>query len=122
MSEQVGTVEILVARVYPLDPETADHPSATLIFVAPGRYPLHRDFNAYYWMMTGTISRRNGIKLDDGLFMMGGPDGPSDSPEVSFPSPRFGLEQWADLTAEPVCTEGHPCQRLRILLDEEATR
>jgi hypothetical protein len=118
MSEQVGTVEILVTRVYVLDAETAEHPLATSVVVGPGTYPLYRDFDAYYWVMTGRINARGSTKIGDGLFMLGQGDAAT-GPEVMFPSTRFGLEQWTSFTAEPVCTEGAPAQRLRIRVTAE---
>jgi hypothetical protein len=111
--EQVGTVEILKARVYPLDPEMNDQPLATTVVVDVGTYPLYRHIDAYYWMMTGRINSRGFTKMGDGLFAINDGDAPA-GPEVTFPSPRFGPEQWADFIAEPVCTEGHPAQRLRV--------
>ncbi len=117
MDEQIGTVEVLKVRVYPLDAETGRNPLATEVVVQPGTYPLYRDFDACYWMMTGRINGRGPVKIGDGMFMMTGSDEAS-GPEVTFPSQRFGPEQWADFTAEPTCTEGHPGQRLRILVNE----
>jgi len=120
--EQVGAVEVLAGRVYPLDHEIMDHPAATWIYVGPGTYPLYRDCDAHFWMMTGHVNRRTPRKIGDGTFVASGSDGPTDTPEVTFPSARFGPEQWADLLIGPTCTEGHPSQRLRILLGEEASR
>ncbi len=109
----IGTVEVLKARIYPLDPEMGDEQLATTVFVDVGVYPLYQHIDAYYWMMTGRINSRGFTKMGDGLFAMSDGDAPA-GPEVTFPSPRFGPEQWANFTAEPVCVEGHPDQRLRI--------
>lgn len=111
--EQIGTVEILRTRVYRLDPQTEDHPLATEVVVAPGVYPLYRQYDAFWWMMTGYINGRGSTKIGDDLFMMGGGDRVY-GPAVTFPSRRYGLEQWSDFLAEDVCTEGHSSQRLRI--------
>lgn len=116
---EIGTVEVLRMRVYPLDPEMGHEALATTVVVEPGTYPLHRDFNAYYWMMTGHINARGFTKIGDGLFTMAKWDEAS-GPEVTFPSRRYGPDQWAEFLAEDVCTEGHPQQRLRITIDEPA--
>jgi hypothetical protein len=110
---QVGTVEILRTRIYPLDSQTDDNPLSTTVVVDPGVYPLFRYFDATYWMMTGRINGRGIDKIGDGLFTMNCSDAPS-GPEVRFPSRRFGPDEWAELLAEPTCTEGAPEQRLRI--------
>lgn len=112
-SEIVGTVEVLRRRVYPLDPATGDHPLSTSVVVEPDTFPVFRDVDAYYWMMTGRINARH-RKIGDGLFVMGGQD-EGEGPTVTFPSPRFGPEQLAELLAEPTCTEGDPAQRLRFI-------
>jgi hypothetical protein len=117
MTAQIGTVEVLRTRVYPLDPEMGHEPLATTVVVEPGVYPLHRDLDAYYWMMTGHLNARGSTKIGDGLFTMANWDEAS-GPEVTFPSRRYGPDQWADFLAEDTCTEGHPQQRLRISIDE----
>jgi hypothetical protein len=109
---EIGTVEVLNTRVYPLDPNNHDN-LATTVVVNPGTYPLYRHHDAMYWMMTGQINRNGFDKIGDGLFLMGAGD-VGEGPEVRFPSPRFGPEQWAKFLTEPFCTEGHPDQRLRI--------
>lgn len=111
----VGTVELLRARVYPLDPETADHLLSTEVFVEPGVYPLYREMDAYYWMMTGRINRRGSTKVGDGIFMLSTKDEAA-GPEVVFPSRRYGATEFDDLMAHPTATEGHPDQRLRVLV------
>jgi hypothetical protein len=109
---QCGTVEIFRVRIYPLDPETGDHPLSTEVVVQPGIYPLYREMDAYYWMMTGRINGRV-KKICDDMFAVQLWDEAS-GPEVTFPSRRYGVEQWADLKAEPTCTDEHPDQRIRI--------
>lgn len=66
--EQVGTVEVLRARVYPLDP-TSDSVLRTTVYVEPGVYPVYRKCDAYRWMMSGKVNERN-EKIGDGLFVM----------------------------------------------------
>lgn len=116
---QIGTVEVLKTRIYPLDPETADHPLATTVVVEPGTYPLYGYWDAVFWVMTGKVNSRGFDKIGDGLFTMNSLDAP-EGPAVTFPSRRYGPEQWAEFIAEPVCVEGHPEQRLRVLVDESA--
>lgn len=112
--EQVGTVEILRLRVYPLDPETRSDPLSTSVVVEPGTYPLYRAGGARYWVMTG---RRNGrhMRIGDGAWVIGGPD-EGVGPELTFPSPMFGPDEWTELLAEPTFTEGHVEQRCRVVV------
>lgn len=109
---EIGTVEVLKARVYPLDPNN-HAATATTVVVEPGIYPLYRHHDAMYWMMSGQINRNGFDKVGDGLFAVSGGD-VGEGPEVRFPSPRFGPDQWAEFLAESTCIEGHPDQRLRI--------
>jgi len=111
--QQVGTVEVLRTRIYPLDPKTGDHPLATTVVVEPGTYPLYGYVDTVFWMMTGRINSFGFDKIGDGMFTMNLADAP-EGPEVTFPSPRYGPEQWVEFITSPVCTEGHPDQRLRI--------
>ena len=111
---EVGTVEILRERVYPLDPNTGDSPVASTVVVAPGVYPLWRVADATYWMMSGHLNSGGFDKIGDGLFVMRAGDG-ADGPQVTFPSRRFGPDEWAAFLADPSCVEGDPEQRLRIL-------
>jgi len=111
--QQIGTVEILRLRVYPLDPATADHPLSTSVVVDPGVYPLYRCMDARYWMMTGRLNGRGPVKMGDGLFSIQSSD-EANSAEVRFPSPTFGPEQWADLLDDPTFAEGHAEQRMRV--------
>jgi hypothetical protein len=117
---QAGTVEVLQLRIYPLDAMTGDHTLSTEVVVEPGTFPLYRDGDAYFWMLTGRINTRS-RKIGDGMFIMGGSDG-GDGPEVTFPSRRYGPVQLAELMDEPTCTEGDPAQRLRFDLTPEVSR
>ncbi len=115
--EQVGTIEMLTMRVYPLDPNAKADVHRTTVVVQPGIFPVYRKFDTYYWMMSGRINGRGFEKLGDGLFSMN--EGDSEAgPEVTFPSPTFGVEQFRDFLAESLCTEGDPAQRLRFTLTE----
>lgn len=109
--EQVGTVEIMRSRVYPIDPHGGDHALSTFVWVEPGVYPLYRRYDAYRWIMTGRINERP-EKIGDGLFAMHNGDNPVGL-EVQFPSSAYGPEQLADLMADPLSQPG-PDQRLRF--------
>ncbi len=110
---QVGTVEILRDRVYPLDP-TSEGPLATSVYVEAGTWPLYQRHGVTRWLMTGRINERH-EKIGDGLFMF---HSENDNPvglEVRFPSRAYGPEQLAELMAEPLCQPG-PDQRLRFTI------
>jgi hypothetical protein len=106
MPEQVGTVELLKVRIYPIDPKNHADDRAEVI-VQPGTYPLYCDHGVYYWMMTGEVNTRGFRKIGDGMFSMT-PWDQTSGVEVTFPSDRFGSEQFTDFRNEPVCTKGHP--------------
>jgi hypothetical protein len=113
---QIGTVEILRVRIYPVDPEqdVADI-LATSAVVDPGEYPVYREGDTTYWMMTGKVNKRGFERLGDGMFAINGHDEASDT-EVTFPSKRLGPDEFADLLADAVCVDG-PEQRLVFRLD-----
>jgi hypothetical protein len=111
----IGTVEILIQRVYALDPDTPDpHLEAV---VEAGTYPLYDCGGAKFWLMEGTINMGGVQRMGDGMFIAaaGGADVHSDIP-VRFPSKRFGPDEWAALLDHTVCREGHPSQRMRVTL------
>lgn len=117
MSEErvrIGTVEITRPRVYPIDPYARDEALRTEALVQPGEYPVFRRAPfTYYWQMTGTINGRE-ERLGDGLFIMN--DGDLATPdEVTFYSPRFGEDEWADMLAEAES----PGSALRFHIDAE---
>lgn len=114
MSEKIGTVEILVTRIYPLDAKNLSK-DRTEVIVSPGTYDLYMDHEARYWMMTGKVNLRGFHKIGDGMFM-GVPFDKSSDIEVVFPSDRFGPRAWNDLMASPEWQEGDPRQRLRLSL------
>lgn len=109
---QIGTIELLRTRVYPLDPMNRAN-DATTVVVDPGRYPLYEDGISIFWVMTGRVNVGLFSRLGDGMFMMGSHDQPSDV-EVKFPSPTFGPDEWDDFLAQPHCKPGHPEQRFII--------
>lgn len=106
--EQVGIVEVLKARVYPIDP-TAEHPLRTEAWVDPGVYPVYRKADAFRWMLTGRINERP-EKIGDGLFVLHSSDNPVGQ-EVVFPSRTYGSEQFEEFLRDPICVSG-PEQRL----------
>jgi hypothetical protein len=114
---QVGTVEILRARTYAIDPMNKDI-LATEAVVMPGSFPLMSDGYTYLWLMTGVLNG-NSMRRGDGMFVMGNSDMPIDGLTVTFPSPSFGPSEWKDMINDPVATEGHPEQRLRITINKE---
>lgn len=112
--ERVGVVQILALRIYPLDPNGQQGPLSTSVAVEPGHYPVYRKFDAFCWVMDGRINERM-EKLGDGLFGIGGGDSPTGLP-VSFPSRTYGIDEFRELLADPVCQEG-PQQRLRFTVE-----
>lgn len=116
--EQVGTVEVLVFRVYPIDPANTGYGTTrTEVGVEPGTYPVYRKFDAIRWMMTGRINERH-AKLGDGLYQMGGGD-KATGPGVTFSSPVFGMEEFQEFLAEDICKPG-PAQRLVFNMEVSA--
>lgn len=113
---RVGTVEILRDRVYQIDPTSAALDASTAV-VTPGVYPLYRDFDCHYWLLTGRLNYRGLRTLSDGMFAIHQGDDPS-GPEVTFPSKRFAPSEWAELLAHEQATEGHPAQRIRITITD----
>lgn len=113
---QVGTVEVLRSRVYPIDPHGGNHVLSTSVWVEPGIYPLYRKYDVHCWVMTGVLNERI-EKVSTGLFGLHAGDNPVGL-EVRFPSRAYGSEQLAELLAEPLCQPG-PDQRLRFSFDEE---
>lgn len=110
---QIGIVEVLRTRSYPLD---ASVDGGAEVLVEPGTFPVYREGTSILWIMTGRLNLGGVVSMGDGLVVMTPGDVLSDL-GVTFPSRRFGDEQFADLLAEPTCTEGHSAQRLRFSLD-----
>lgn len=113
--KRVGTVEILKARIYPLDAESHDATRTTVV-VEPGQYPLYGDGLTTFWMMRGNLNQRGVWRMGDGMFGLYESDVPTEI-EVAFPSRRYGPDEWADLLADPLFVEGHADQRVRVTID-----
>lgn len=109
---EIGTVEILRTRIYDRSPE-----DSTEMLVAPGVYPLFFEDGEYFWFMDGHFNERGVQSLGGGMFLVNQGDVPSDE-HVVFSSPRFTPEAFEDMGV--VREEGHPEQRLRITVFEEA--
>lgn len=110
--DQIGTVELLRLRVYGLDPECHCGTGSTVV-VQSGEYPLYSDGLSTFWVMRGELNKRGIWRMGDGMFSMHTADEPS-GVEVTFPSKRFGPDEWADLLISPEFTDGHESQRLRV--------
>lgn len=119
MHEQIGTVEILAPRSYPLDPEHPRAREGTWMLVEPGKYPLYREGITYYWVMTGRRNQLGVSRSGDGIFVVARNDAPA-GPELTFASRRRGPDEWAELLADDTSVEGSPGQRLRITLAEDS--
>jgi hypothetical protein len=117
---QVGTVELLRLRIYPLDANTGRELLATQVVVEPGTYPVYRDGDAVFWLLSGRLLANGQRKIGDGLFMQGGGLDRGIGPTFVFPSPRYGPDELAEFLAEPLCIEGDPAQRLRFHLEGSA--
>lgn len=114
--EQVGTIEILRERSYALDPEAMS--PALDALVSPGEYPLYRWGGVtYFWLMDGTLNAGRVQRRGGGMISAIAADIDSGVP-VRFPSRRMGDDEFRELQAHPVATEGHAEQRIRIKLTE----
>lgn len=109
--KQVGTVEILDKRVYPMDSTTPD-PSTSAI-VLQGVYPLYELGEAKFWVMEGVLNLGGLQTVGDGLMIRTPHDEISDI-AVRFPTRALGPREWKALVDDPVAQEGHKDQRLRI--------
>lgn len=96
--KQIGTVEILRFRIYPIDPMN-DGPLATTVGVQPGVYPVYRKFDAIRWVMDGRINERN-AKIGDGLYELYNGDADTGL-DVRFSSRAFGVEEFRELLEDP---------------------
>lgn len=113
---QVGIVELLVDRIYPLDPDSRD-PYRAEAMVLSGTYPVFRDAaGRYFWRMAGTVSRYVTTRdLGHGAFTLEVGDR-AVGPEVVLRSQYFTRQDLAEFVeSDPLCVEG-PARRLRFSL------
>ena len=111
--KQIGTVEILRQRIYPLDP--LNYQGGTEVVVEPGVFPVLSNGISRLWMMTGKIMVTS---LGDGMFIFGSQN--ADGPEVTFPSRTYGEEQWTDLMGDPMCDPDSPDCRLVFTIEDDS--
>lgn len=116
--KRIGTFEIMRLRVYNLDAESLGDGLRTTVIVEPGRYDLCQDDMTTFVMLHGQINAGGSWRLGDGLFALNYGDVPSGI-EVTFPTKRWGPDEWAEMLAGPEFAEGSPDQRVRVHLDAE---
>jgi hypothetical protein len=111
--KHVGSVEIMVSRIYPLDPYNRE-PTRTEAIVEPGHYPLMFDGYSHVWVMSGKLNGQL-LRRGDGL-MVGTPNANAImlNIDVTFPSKLYGPDDWKDMIEHESWREGHPNQRLRL--------
>lgn len=115
--KQIGTVEILVGRVYRLDPLSHAGGLGLDVIVPPGICPLYEmDDHTRFWSVEGQLDGRN-MRLGDGLFVMTGFDVAIKGLTVRTITKPLGPTEWDTLLNHPVCQDGDPEQRLRISLE-----
>ena len=103
--EQIGTVEILRFRIYPIDWRAdINQPLTTTVAVEPGFYPVYRKYDAVCWVMTGRINERQ-AKIGDGLYSLSNGDEPT-GVEVQFSSRVYGIEEFREFMSEGLCRPG----------------
>jgi hypothetical protein len=99
--EQIGTVEILRDRVYPLNTgQDISDPRIPSVLVTPGDYPLYRELGEIYWEMQGHITKPRMETVDDGLFLVRQGHEPSDE-TATITSNRFGAKEWESFLVDP---------------------
>lgn len=116
--DRIGTVEVLVVRIYPSDPDKGWTDGDDGVAVKPGGYPVLRRDGHVWWEMHGRTNRREVVTQDlphEGMFTLTAYDRPG-LRRTTVRSPLYDAEDFAALLTEPVATEGHPEQRLRFHL------
>ena len=117
---RIGTIEITRLRIYPITPGN-NNINRPEIVVQPGRYPLYREGDEIYWVMTG---ERNinppviPVSVNNLFFVALGQDA-GDGNIITAESDRFSLTAFKDLLYDPVCRPGHPNHRLNVTIDDE---
>jgi hypothetical protein len=117
---KVGTVEILVLRVYPIDPRNFNK-DRTEVVVQPGVFDLYRQAEMFFWVMRGEINLRGFQPLGHDIFTVNSDDEGS-GVMVEFPSAYFSDVDFRDCLACHEFTEGHPAQRVRVIITDKNTR
>lgn len=117
--QQIGTLEPLRERIYPLDPlSDLDHPHTEVVVVPGQQFPVYTDGFSVFWMMNGVINIGRIQRMGDGMFRMQTCDVMS-TVEVLFPSKTYGPDEWIDLLAHRTYTDGDPEQRMRFVPSAE---
>lgn len=97
MLTKIGTVEMLVPRIYPLSPDSTQE-----AFVRPGVYDIITNGENFWWALKGKISgvTQRTEALGNGIFAVYKEDSPSGS-AVAFPSPTMSRELFEDILTDP---------------------
>lgn len=115
MRRQIGTVNLLVGRVYALnDGEDPADPTVKRAYVEAGVWPVFRDRDEIYWEMTGQRSTLDGRIADygDGLFGVSTYDVPTDE-KVTVRSRKFSSVDFIDFVHnDPIVVGGRHARRL----------
>lgn len=115
MRRQIGTVELLLDRVYARTAgQDPSDPDAELVYVEAGMWPVYRDGDKIYWEMSGVLSRRRVAVCDlgDGAFGVSANDEPSGN-EVIFTSRKFTPGEFIDFVHnDPIVVGGRRERRL----------
>lgn len=110
--KKIGTVDLLVQRIYPLDNRSPYKNEGTWVIVEPGTYDVYREMDAFYAMWRGRATARGLRKMGDGLFFGQEGDEPVGLEHV-FSSMVWGPEQFREFVGtDPICQLG-PNQRMR---------
>lgn len=117
---KVGTVEILVLRIYPIDPRNFNE-DRTEVIVQPGMFDLYRQADVFFWVMCGEINIRGFQPLGHGI-STANPNDEGNGIVVEFPSAYFSDVDFRDCLAHPEFIEGNPAQRVRVIVTDKKTK
>lgn len=112
---EIGSVEILVDRIYPINSADRSIGRPTVVVFA-GTYPLHFEDGYYFWRMTG-VRNKGGVQvISKGLFTISAGDVVSDE-TIEVDSHKFTPTEFVDFMAnDPVCKKDHVEHRLNFNL------
>lgn len=121
---RIGSVTVLRARAYPIDPDdNVSDPNTVVGLFEPGLYPVYREQETglIYWEIEGAVPsvwRQPKLEpLGDGMFeLKPGYHGATGAPLVTVRSKKFTAAEFDDFLTEPGCNSG-PEQRLDFQLD-----